>query len=175
MKALKSSCALLLLSVMIFAGFTSCNDTDDGSYVPPITLGEKIHGKWVLKSLKQVDEIAGQAMDLTGQFDFASFSIDLKADAENNPTTFSIEGNAPAILPINGSWAMGYPFTNADGTASKIILYSDAALSNKVAELTVTATPGASRVLEFKLTRKVKGQAFVSYVYNLVPVTNPVE
>ncbi len=170
MKALKSSCALLLLSLIILTGFTACNDTDDGSYVPPITLGEKIQGKWVLKSLKQVDEIAGQALDLTGQFEFTSFTIDLKADAANNPTTFSVEGNAPAILPASGSWGMGYPYTNADGTASKIILYSDAAQSKKVAELTVTALPGASKVLEFKLTRKVKGQAFVSYVYNLVPV-----
>lgn len=171
MKALKPLYALLLLSLMAGVCFTACNDTDDGSYVAPITLGEKIHGKWVLQSLKQVDEIAGQSIDLTGHFSFSSFSIDLKADAENNPTTFSVEGNAPAIIPANGSWAMGNPFTNADGTASKIILYSDASQSVKVAELTLTSVPGTNRVLEFKFTRKAKGQAFVSYVYNLVPAT----
>lgn len=172
MKALKPLYALLLLSLMSGTIFTACNDTDDGSYVKPITLGEKIHGKWTLSSMKQVDETNGQSLDLSGRFNFTSFSIDLKADADNNPTTFSVEGSAPALLPASGSWNMENPFTNADGTASKIILYSDASQSTKVGELTVTATPGANRVLEFKLTRKVKGQPFVSYVYNLLPANN---
>ena len=66
MKALKSLYALLLLSLMTGAFFTACNDTDDGSYVAPITLGEKIQGKWTLKSIRQVDETNGQALDLTG-------------------------------------------------------------------------------------------------------------
>lgn len=171
MKALKSLYALLLLSLMTGAFFTACNDTDDGSYVAPITLGEKIQGKWTLKSIRQVDETNGQALDLTGKFNFTSFTIDLKVDANNVPTSFNIEGSAPALLPTTGTWNMEKPFTNADGTASKILLYSDASQSKKAGELTVTATPGANRVLEFKMTRKVKGQPFVSYVYNLVPVT----
>lgn len=170
MRALKLMNALLL-SLIVGVCLMACNDTDDGSYVAPITLGEKIQGKWVLNSIKQVDEIAGQAMTLTGLFSFTSFSIDFEADAENTPTTFTVEGNAPSLLPTSGSWAMEHSFTNADGTASKIFLYSDVSKSAKTAELTVTSVPGANRVLEFKLTRKAKGQAFVSYVYNLVPVT----
>ena len=38
MKALKPLYALLLLSLMAGALFTACNDTEDGSYVEPITL-----------------------------------------------------------------------------------------------------------------------------------------
>ncbi len=172
MKAFKTIHAFLLFSVLA-AGLclTACNDTEDGSYVAPITLSEKINGKWVLSSMKQVDEIAALSIDLSGKLDFMSFSIDLQADEANNPTTFTVTGNAPALLPASGSWDMENSFTNSDGSPARIFLYSGNDKSQKIAALTVTATPGASRVLEFKLTRKQKGQAFVSYVYNLVPAT----
>lgn len=173
MKAFKRIHAFLLFSLFVTGLFlnTGCNQTEDGSYVAPITLPEKIHGDWVLNSIKQVDEITSTDIDLTGQLSFMSFSISLDADAENNPTTFSVSGNAPALLPASGSWDMENKFTNSDGTPARIFLYADAGKSQKSAVLTVTTTPGNNRVLEFKLTRKQNGQAFVSYVYNLVPAT----
>ena len=60
MKALKPLYALLLLSLMTGTLFTACNDTEDGSYVEPITLYEKLQGTWSLRTLQQVDE-AGKA------------------------------------------------------------------------------------------------------------------
>lgn len=147
-----------------------CNDTDDGSYVPPITLSEKIHGEWTLNSMIQVDELAQTNIDLSGKLNFFSFGILLDADADNQPTSYTITGNAPELLPISGYWDMANKFTNSDGTASKIYLYSDAAKQNKIATLTVNSVPGINRVLEFKLTRKQNGVAFVSYIYNLIPV-----
>ena len=78
MKALKPLYALLLLSLMTGALFTACNDTEDGSYVEPITLYEKLQGTWSLRTLQQVDE-AGKAsgakyttMKLTQSFDFTT-------------------------------------------------------------------------------------------------------
>jgi len=171
MKVCKSLIALMLLFFIGVFALVGCNDTDDGSYVAPITLGEKIHGHWTLNSMKQVDELAQTSVDLSGQLEFMSFGIDLQADEDNNPSTFSVTGNAPALLPTSGYWDMANKFTNSDGTANKIYLYSDALKQTKVAMLTVTATPGVNRVLEFKLTRKQNGLAFVSYVYNLVPIT----
>lgn len=172
MKAFKTIHAFLLSSLLVTGlCFAACNNIEDGSYVTPITLSEKINGKWVLNSIKQVDEIAAKNIDLSGQLNFMSFSIEFEADADNNPTTFSVIGNAPALLPISGNWEMEHPFTNSDGKPARIFLYSDAYKSPKAAVLTVTATPGINRVLEFKLTRKQKGQAFVSYIYNLVPAT----
>jgi len=56
------------------------------------------------------------------------------------------------------------PFVNSDGSSAKILL------NDKIA-LTVTAVPGAQKVLEFKLTRKSGGKAYVSYIYNLIPVS----
>lgn len=172
MKAFKTIHAFLLFSLLVTGlCFTACNNTEDGSYVTPITLSEKINGKWVLNSIKQVDEIAAKNIDLSGQLDFMSFSIDLEADADNNPTSFSVTGNAPALLPASGNWEMEHPFTNSDGKPARIFLYGGTDKSQKAAVLTVTATPGTNRVLEFKLTRKQGGKAFVSYIYNLVPAT----
>lgn len=172
MKALKRIHAFLLFS-MFCTGllFTSCTETEDGSYVAPITLSEKINGTWMLNSIKQVDEISSSDIDLSGQFQFLSFGIELQADADNQPTTFSVTGNAPAILPLSGTWEMEHNFTNSNGNPARIFLYTDASKTNKAAILNVSAVPGANRVLEFKLTRKQKGQAFVSYVYNLIPAT----
>lgn len=142
---------------------TSCDDTDDGSYVPPITQYEKVAGKWVLNSISQVDELNGKEMALTDQFDFDSFVINFSTDEQGNPTSFQVEGNAPALLPVSGTWKLENPFVNSDGTAAKILL-------NDKTGLTVTAVPGAQKVLEFKFTRTSNGQAFVSYKYNLMPV-----
>lgn len=146
---------------------TACSDTEDGSYVKPITISEKLHGEWILNSMKQVDEATGQNLDLTDQFNFMSFAIDFKVDSNDDPTTFSIAGSAPSILPTSGSWDMAHNFTNADGTASKVNLYSDNAKANKIGVLTITKMPGNTKALEFKLTRKTNGVAYVSYVYNL--------
>lgn len=155
----------MVMSLLMMSGFalTSCDDTEDGSYVPPITQYEKIAGTWVLNSITQVDEIDGKEMTLTDQFDFDSFGITLSTDDNGQPSTFSVRGNAPALLPESGTWTLENPFVSSDGTPARIHL-------NDKTVLTVTAVPGAQKVLEFKFTRTSKGQAFVSYKYNLIPV-----
>lgn len=170
MKTSKDIRVLLLFLLFVAGGLmalTSCNDTEDGSYVAPITLGEKVNGKWVLNSITQIDEVAGtESLNLTGLFDFRTFSITLNADADNRPTGFSVEGQAPALLPLQGTWDIN-TFTHSDGKANQITLKG----SDRTVVLTLTATPGANRVLELKMTRRQKGQAFVSYVYNLIPAS----
>ncbi len=164
---------LFLLTVIL--PFVACNDTDDGNFVQPITLYEKIKGDWKTTSVKQIDEIAKansqspSEMTLTNLFDFSTFSIKLNVDTDNQPTTYEIGGKSPALFPITGFWSLDYPFPNTDGASTILILYSDAAKTNKTGELSITATPGAAQVLELKFTRKTKGTAFVSYVYNLSP------
>lgn len=155
-------CALALMACS--AGLLSCNDTDDGSYVAPITQYEKVGGQWLLNSITQVDETNQKTMDLTSNFDFDSFAITLNTDDKGQPTTFQVDGTAPALLPTSGTWKLANPFVNADGSSAVIIL-------NDKVNLTVTSMPGSQKVMEFKLTRKQNGKAFVSYVYNLSPVT----
>lgn len=170
---LKHFTALFLLTVMF--SFTACNDTDDGSFVEPITTYEKIKGKWDVNSVKQIDEIAKansqspSEMTITDLFDFSSFSITLNVDANNKPNGYLIGGSAPTFFPKDGFWDLDYPFPNTNGSANMIFLYSDAAKTNKIGELAITATPGATKVLELKFTRKTQGTDFVSYVYNLSP------
>lgn len=138
----------------------SCANTDDGDYVSPITQYEKIGGSWLLNSVTQTDETTTNTMALTDVFDFDTFGINLNTDENNNPTTFEVTGNAPTILPTSGTWKLANPFVNSDGSSAQIVL-------NGKTNLTVTAVPGTSKTLEFKLTRKSGGVAFVSYTYNL--------
>ena len=58
---------------------------------------------------------------------------------------------------------MDYNFTKSDNTASNLILNDGKAETS----LTVTAVPGNTKTLEYRLTRKTNGQSFVSYTYNL--------
>jgi hypothetical protein len=84
----------------------------------------------------------------------------LNTDAKGEPTTFTVDGTAPAILPVSGTWKMENAFVNSDGSSATILL-------NDQVRLTVTSLPGSKQVLEFKFTRKFNGKAFVSYTYNL--------
>lgn len=168
---LKHFLAFIFLSAVV--SFTACNDTDDGHFVEPITLFEKIQGEWIVKSVKQIDEIAKtnaqspSEMTLTNQFDLSTFTIKLNVDNNNQPTSYEVGGTAPAFFPTSGFWSLDYPFPNTDASATVMILYSDASKTKETGTLTVTATPGATDVLELKFTRKTKGADFVSYVYNL--------
>jgi len=154
---------MVLTALWVMTSLTACNDTDDGSFVKPITQYEKIGGHWVLNSITQIDELTSTSMTLTNQFEFDSFAINLNTDGDFQPTTFSVEGTAPELLPTQGTWRLANPYVNSDGSSARILL-------NDATELTVTAVPGVSQTLEFKLTRKVNGQPFVSYVYSLIPV-----
>jgi len=152
---LKSS--LLVLGIL---SVCSCASTDDGNYVAPITQYEKIGGNWILNSITQTDETTTSTMDLTNVFNFKSFGISFNLDSENNPTTFTITGSAPALLPTSGTWKLANAFVNSNGSSAKILL-------NNNVDLTITAVSGTNAVLEYKLTRKNNGVSFVSYTYNL--------
>ena len=174
MKTLKHFYVFLLMVVVL--PFAGCNDTDDGSFVAPITIYEKVNGNWAVTAIKQIDEIAKAnsqtptEITLTDQFDFSTFTINLNVDSNNQPTDYKIGGTAPKFFPTEGYWALEFPFQNTDGSASIINLYSDAAKTTQVAILSITSMPGTNRVLELKFSRKAKGVTFVSYVYQLSPI-----
>ena len=168
--------SVLLLLLVCLASFFGCKKTDDGSYVAPISIYEKMTGTWTLsatKGLLQHDEIAMAnsesftEMDLTGQFTFSSFTITFNVDADKNPTNYAVGGTTPAFFPVAGYWDLDYPYPSSTGSASKIYLFSDAAKTAKVATLELLNIPGADPTLQFKLTRKVKGVPYVSYIYKL--------
>ncbi|MDR1527250.1 MAG: DUF5004 domain-containing protein [Dysgonamonadaceae bacterium] len=162
---------LLLLVTAILAGCKPV--TDDGPYVEPVTLYEKVNGIWNLSDLRQVDETAKAAglspseVSLYAQFTFGTFSIDLKTEA-NTPTAYQVSGTAPELFPNAGYWQLDSAFPYADGTTPKILLYSDVAKTVKTGELSITSVPGATAAMELRLTRTSGGVPFVSYIYKLV-------
>jgi hypothetical protein len=161
---------LLLFMILPFSG---CDPvTDDGSYVDPITLYEKVGGSWKLADIRQVDETAKAAgispseIGLYAQFQFGSLAIELKTE-NNQPVLYQVTGGAPELFPNTGYWQLDTEFPYANGTAPKILLYSDAAKTVKTGELSITSMPGAKQEMELKLTRTSKGVPFVSYLYSL--------
>jgi hypothetical protein len=164
---------LFLLLFMVLP--EGCELTEDGSYTAPITLYEKIQGNWTMNNLKLIDEIAKvnsikpDEMIITSKFEFGTFKILFSVDESMQPTTYEVQGNAPQLFATSGFWELDKPFTHSDGTATKILLYSDAAKTLLTDELTVTAIPGKAKILEFKLTRKDNGTPFLSYVFKLKP------
>ena len=172
MKILLKLSAVFLLVVVMFSTL-SCDRVDDGPFVEPITLYERIQGDWLLSDIIQVDEtrrvanINPQEISLINVFDFDTFGISFEVDANNRPTSYRVIGIAPELFPNTGFWGMEHSFPQTDGTAPVINLYSDAARANRTAQLRVAVTPGARPEMELVLTRRTGGVAFVSYRYRL--------
>jgi hypothetical protein len=162
---------LLLLLFILPLFFTTCEKTDDGSYVEPITLYEKLPGTWNLNGLKMVDEIAKAnalepfEMDIRSEYGFNDFAITLNIDSSYQPTTFEVACDCPELFLKSGYWDLDSPFTHTDGTPSELNLYSDAEKTQLADVLSITTLPGARAELEFRLTRLSDGTPYVSYVY----------
>lgn len=150
----------------------SCNDPDDGSQTSPITLYEKMNGDWSLMNLKMVDEVAKannvqpNEENLSNWFNFENFSINFKTSG-NQPTTYAVSGNVPPLFEPAGYWQLDTPFQRTDGKAATILLFSDAAKTQKTDELRLTSVPGSNGEMEIQLNRKSGGNAFISYVFKL--------
>ncbi|MDR2650926.1 MAG: DUF5004 domain-containing protein [Prevotellaceae bacterium] len=172
MKQIKYFIGSLLLCLSVFL-FIRCADTDDGSYVSPITISEKTNGDWHLLSITQIDETAKKAglnpseISLTDQFEFTTFGITLNVDSDGNPTSYAVSGNAPAIFNAQGYWALDTDFPQTNGTPPTILLYGDAAKTQQAGKLNITSMPGATPEMELKLTRTFNSVPFVSYQIKL--------
>lgn len=153
----------LLLGFVALIGLGGCNTVEDGSYTEPIRLYEKIGGKWVLNSMVQTDESNAKTMTLTNLLDFDTFVIHFDCDATGAPSAFTIDGDAPALLPVKGTWTLDSPFYKSDGEAVNLTLKGSGASK----QLTISSVPGATKTLAFKLIRKVNDKPFVSYSYHL--------
>lgn len=164
----RSSSVLVLMLLAL-----GCNEKDDGSYVPPITRYEKIAGTWKLNSLIQSDEIAKSTggtlkeMNLTNKFNFKDLRISFYTDEDFNPTSYEVTGDVPELFLKSGFWTLDSPFTT--GKVAKLYLYADEARVQLIDELDVVTVPGATNVLELKLTRSSSGTPFLSYLYSLRP------
>lgn len=160
-------------AIVICALFTGCTNTDDGSYVDPVTLYEKVNGNWGLTNLKMVDEFAkANAIEpheenLSAFFNYEDFKINFSVDEKNQPTSYEVTGNVPPLFAPKGYWKLASDFQQTNASAVKIYLYSDAQKTQKTDELRLTSVPGSNDEMEIQLVRSSGGSAFVSYVFKL--------
>lgn len=170
---MKQNIKVFVCLLTFFTLWYGCTKTEDGEYTPPITNYEKVPGTWQLLSVKLIDETAKAAgikpdeMTLTNQLNFQGFSLTLEVDANNKPVTYYVTGDAPELLTPQGYWDLDADFPQTNGTPVKINLYTDAAKTQKVHQLSITAMPGANAEMEIKLTHTSNQVAYVSYVYRL--------
>lgn len=170
-KTAKLFASLLLIGLLPWMG---CTNTEDGKYVEPITLYEKIKGEWVLTNLSYVDETANalgispKEITLSDQFGFETFALELNVDDNNRPTTYQVSGTAPRLFPADGYWDLNSPFPTTTGASPVINLYADATKTTLTGRLSVVTTPGSSAEMNLKLTRYTGKVAYVSYQYKLI-------
>ncbi|WP_053976765.1 DUF5004 domain-containing protein [Mangrovimonas xylaniphaga] len=162
------------LMIIGFLAFFGCNKSDDGSYVAPITVYEKIAGQWNLMNLKMVDEVAKATnispneQNLSTWFNYDTFQITFNVDGDNQPTTYEVMGNVPPLFAASGYYELSTPFQPTTANPILIHLYSDAAHTNLTDVLQLTAVPGTNAQMQITLVRTSGGTPFVSYVFNLM-------
>lgn len=163
-----------LLALMICFFAISCDTTEDGSYVDPITIYEKVDGNWGLTNLKMVDDFAKankiepNEENLSTYFNYEDFKIKFNVDEKNKPTSYEVTGNVPPLFAPKGYWKLSSDFQPTNpGNPVKIYLYSDAQKTQKTDELRVSSIPGKNGEMEIILTRSSGGTPFVSYVFKL--------
>ncbi|OMQ10573.1 DUF5004 domain-containing protein [[Flexibacter] sp. ATCC 35103] len=162
------------LAVMMCLFAISCDNTEDGSYVDPITIYEKVNGNWGLTNLKMVDDFAKASKiepseeNLSTYFNYEDFKLKFNVDEKNNPTSYEVTGNVPPLFAPKGYWQLSSDFQPTNpGNAIKIYLYSDAQKTQKTDELRLSSVPGKNGEMEIQLSRTSGGVAFVSYVFKL--------
>lgn len=165
------------LAVMMCFFAIGCDNTDDGSYVEPITIYEKVNGNWGLTNLKMIDEsakankIEPSEENLSTYFNYEDFKIKFNVDEKNSPTSYEVSGNVPPLFAPKGYWKLSSDFQPVNPTgATKIYLYSDAQKTQKTDELLITSIPGKNGEMELKLVHASGGVPFVSYVFKLTTI-----
>ncbi|MDP5201433.1 DUF5004 domain-containing protein [Flavobacterium sp. DG2-3] len=165
--------SLYWLAFMMCFFAIGCDNTDDGSYVDPITLYEKVNGNWGLTNLKMVDEVAKANQiepneeNLSTYFNYEDFKIKFNVDEKNNPTSYEVTGDVPPLFAPKGYWALSSDFQQTNGVGTKIYLYSDAQKTQKTDELRLIAVPGKTKEMQLQLARSSGGVDFLSYVFKL--------
>ena len=154
-----------------------CDNTEDGSYVDPITIYEKVSGNWGLTNLKMVDvfakanKIEPNEENLSTYFNYEDFKIKFNVDEKNNPTSYEVTGNVPPLFAPKGYWRLSTDFQPTNpGNPVKIYLYSDAQKTQKTDELRVGSIPGKNGEMEIQLDHASGGIVFVSYVFKLTAI-----
>lgn len=165
----KIICGLALIGLLA----AGCSESDDGHYVDPISLYEKLDGEWGLMNLKMVDEAAKAGaiepseQNLSTMFNYDTFTIRFNVDEKMKPTTYEVLGDVPPLFAPSGYWRLSSDFQQTNSQTTKIYLYSDAGKTVKTDELRLNSVPGSNGEMELQLVRSSGGTPYVSYIFKL--------
>lgn len=166
---IKSINFILIMSLTL----SGCYKMEDGAYVEPITIYEKINGTWNLSSLKYVDgfakfnNIEPNEENLTNWFNYKDFQLVLNVDDKNNPTDYNVLGDVPELFPSSGYWQLSSSFQTTNSQPIFINLYSDLEKTKQIGRLNLISIPGANNNMEIALERKSNDVPLTSYVFKL--------
>ena len=164
---------LIILSVVLV--FSGCFETEDGTYVEPISTYEKVKGVWNLSSLVLKDDYAASLdlepseVNLTNLFNFNNLQLTLNVDENNQPLDYAINGDYPKLFPTSGYWKLNSSFPSTNLEPALIYLYSDAQKNNKIGELNLTAIPSGNNGMEIRLIRTSNQIPFATYIFKFFP------
>lgn len=162
-----------LIIFILTLQLAGCYKTEDGEYIEPITIYEKINGKWNLSSLKYIDAFAKSnniepsEENLSNWFNYKDFQLTLNVDENNVPSDYSVTGDVPELFPSNGYWQLSSAFQTTNSQPIFINLYSDSNKTNQIGTLRLISIPGANNTLEIALERKSNDVPLTSYVFKL--------
>jgi hypothetical protein len=164
--------SIICLAIISFLAL-GCTELDDGNYVEPITIYEKINGDWGLMNLKMVDEYAKanaiepNEQNLSTLFNYDGFKIRFSVDEKRQPSSYEVLGDVPPLFAPKGYWELSSSFQQTDASAVKIYLFSDVQKTLLTDELRLTSVPGSNQEMEIQLVRASGGTSFISYVFKL--------
>ena len=173
---MKKNHLYLMCLIIPFSLLFGCEEVEDGDFVEPITVYEKVNGAWSLSSLIYVDEFAkANSLDnveenLTDWFNFNTVVVSLNVDENNQPTNFMIEGDVPELLPSQGFWNLNSAFPTTNTKPIEINLFTDANRTDHSSTLRLISIPGAVSTMEIQLQRKSNDVVFASYNYKFFPI-----
>lgn len=142
-----------------------CEQIEYGELGDPFTKTDGIKGTWLVSRVVQVDEVAlaqGGAqteMDLTDFFSFSTYHITFNVDAQGNPTTFEVGGDAPNFVDSTGIWT----FDEIEFPTYVELTHPDS--SSVTSMFTLIAPPRTKTPLRMKFQRFCKGKIIISYKY----------
>jgi len=164
--------SIICLTIFSFLAL-GCTDVDDGNYVEPVTIYEKMNGDWGLMNLKMVDEYAKanaiepSEQNLSTLFNYDSFKIRFSVDEKMQPSTYEVLGDVPPLFEPKGYWELSSSFQQADASATSIYLFNDVQKTILTDELRLSAVPGSNQEMEIQVVRAAEGTSFISYVFKL--------
>lgn len=164
---------LIILSVVLL--FSGCFETEEGTYVAPITTYEKVKGVWNLSSLVLKDDYAASLdlepseVNLTNLFNFNNLQLTLNVDDNNQPLDYIVNGDIPKLFPTSGYWELSSSFPTTNLEPALIYLYSDVEKTNKIGELNLTAIPTGNNSMEIRLIRSSNQVPFATYIFKFFP------